>query len=266
MQGEVIYSVRGPKNLTEMSWQDVADALKKTDLVIVPVCSTEEHGPHMPLAADTIQGTEITRRIAAKFAANGLHAVAGPPIPYGVSSELMDFPGTITLSTSTLTAVVKEVCTSLIRHGFRKLVLLIAHDGNLGATYCATQELSQLPDVRVLTINIFPPLMMHYQDILVSKEGGHGGEGETARVLAVAPELVRMDRARAHNPPKRPKLQGDVPIHFGGSVLDPPRGMKELTPVGSLGDPTVATAATGEKCYDVIVDWAYQAIRGHFGL
>jgi creatinine amidohydrolase/Fe(II)-dependent formamide hydrolase-like protein len=55
-------------------------------------------------------------------------------------------------------------------------------------------------------------------------------------------------------------------MHFGGGVLDPPHGMKEETPIGSIGDPTVATAETGEKCYDLIVDWCCKVIKRHFGL
>src|SRR5512136_1500962 len=80
MRRKVIYSVRGPKGLSEMTWEEVAEELKRTDLIIVPVGSTEEHGPHMPLAADTIQGVEVSRRVVASLATEGIHAVAGPAI------------------------------------------------------------------------------------------------------------------------------------------------------------------------------------------
>lgn len=266
MEREMIYSVRGPRHLAEMTWEEVAEILEQTDIVLVPVGSTEEHGPHMPLGADTIQGTEVSRRIVARLDSEGIPALAGPPIPFGVSLQLMDFPGTITLSPATLQAVVKEVCNSLIKHGFRKLVLLMAHAENLGATYSAVQEVSQQPEVQVLLMNWLPAIKKHYPEILKSKGGGHGGEGETARVLAVFPELVQMDRARIYHPERPDKLEGDEPMHFGGAVFDPPRGMKEETPVGSIGDPTVATAETGERCYDFIVDWSCQVIKRHFGL
>lgn len=266
MRGKVIYSVRGPRNLPELTWEEVAEELKHTDLVVIPVGSTEEHGPHMPLAADTIQGIEVSRRIVGQLGNEGIRAVAGPAIPFGISLQLMDFPGTITLTPATLEAVIKEVCNSLIKHGFRKLVLLVGHNENLGVMYSAVQELSQQPDVRVLMVNWMPFLKRHYYEILKSKEGGHGGEGETARVLASIPELVHLERAKAYHPKRREKLEYDEPIHTGGGVFDPPRGMKELTPVGSIGDPTVATAETGEICYDLIVDWACQVIKRHFGL
>jgi creatinine amidohydrolase len=266
MKNEVIYSVRGPRNLPEMTWEEVAEALKRTDLIIIPVGSTEEHGPHLALSADTIQGTEVSRRIVAKLSEDGIHAVAGPPIPFGVSSELMDFPGTITLTPTTLQTVIREVTESLIRHGFRKFVLLMPHDGNFGAMYSAAQELAQRPDVRVVVLNWVPALKKPLTEIYLSKQAGHGGEGETARVLASIPELVHLDRAQPYHPKKRDKLEGDEPMHFGGGVLDPPHGMKEETPIGSIGDPTVATAETGEKCYDLIVDWSCKVIKRHLGL
>ncbi len=262
---EIIYSVRGKKNMSEMTWAEVAEELKQTNMAVLPVGSTEEHGPHMPLAADTIQGTEVSRRIVARLALDGIRSVAAAPIPFGVSLELMDFPGTITLTPGTMTSVIKEVCNSLIKHGFLKLVLLVAHAQNTGVMYSAAQELSQQPMVRVLVLNWLPPLRKAYSEVLKSGTGGHGGEGETARVLASIPELVLMDRAQAHHS-KEQKLEGDMPMHFGGGVFDPPKGMKELTPIGCLGDPTVATAETGEKCYDLIVDWSCRIIKSHFGL
>jgi creatinine amidohydrolase len=267
MKREVIYSVRGVRNLPEMTWEEVAEELKRTDLIIFPVAATEVHGPHLPLGADTIQGTEACRRIVARLASENIHAVAGLPIPLGVSMPQMDFPGTISLTPATLSAVIKEVCNSLVKHGFRKIVLVMSHDGNIGALYSAAEEISKQPGVRVLLMNWLPFLRSKYSQILKSKSGGHGGEGETARVLASIPELVRLDRAQV-GPEEGggPSLEGDIPIHFGGGTFDPLHGLKEKTPIGSFGDPRGATAEIGEKCYQLIEDWACQVIRRHFGL
>jgi creatinine amidohydrolase len=179
----------------------------------------------------------------------------------------MDFPGTISLKPATLTEVIKDVCNSLIKHGFRKLVMIMSHDGNLGALYSAADELSKQPNVRVLLINWLPYLRSKYTEILKSKGGGHGGEGETARVLASIPELVHLDRAKV-GPEEGggPRLEADIPIHFGGGTFDPPQGLKEKTPIGSFGNPAGATVETGEKCYELIEDWACEVIKRHFGL
>jgi creatinine amidohydrolase len=268
MKREVIYSVRGPKLLPEMTWEDVAEELRQTDLIIFPVAATEVHGPHLPLSSDTIQGTEATRRIVARLASEGIRAVGGLPIPMGVSMQQMDFPGTISLTPATLSAVIKDVCDSVIRHGFRKIVLIMSHDGNLGALYSAAEEISKQPGVRVLLINWLPYLRSKYTEVLKSKSGGHGGEGETARVLASIPELVRLDRAKVgpEEGGTGPKLEADVSIHFGGGTFDPLRGLKDKTPIGSFGDPRGATAETGDKCYDLIEDWVCEVIKRHFGL
>ena len=266
MKREIIYSIRGPKNLAEMTWVEVGNELKHTDLVVFAVGATEEHGPHLPLATDNVQGMEVSRRIVAKLAGDGIRAVAGPPIPFGVSLREMEFPGTISLTPSTLIAVIKEVCNSLIKHGFHKIVLLVAHDGNLGAAFSAVQELSQQANVQILLIRFMIFLKKHYAEILKSKGGGHAGEGETARVLAAIPELVHMDRAQACNPEGGERLEGDEPISFGGGVFDTHPGIKEQSPIGSFGDPTVATVETGEKCYDVIVNTSCQIIKKHFNL
>ena len=102
MEREIIYSIRGPRNLTEMTWVEVSEELKHADLAVLPVGAIEEKGPHLPLAADTIQGSEVSRRIVAKLVAESIHSVAGPPIPFGVSLQQMDFAGTISLTHSTL--------------------------------------------------------------------------------------------------------------------------------------------------------------------
>lgn len=268
MNREVIYSVRGPRLLPEMTSDEVAEELKHTDIILFPVASTEVHGPHLPLAADTIQGTEAVRRIVARFAAEGQRVVGGLPIPLGVSMQQMDFPGTISLMPDTMMAVLRDVCNSVIRHGFRRIVLIMSHDGNLGTLYSVAEEISKQAGVRVLLINWLPFLRSKYTEVLKSKSGGHGGEGETARVLASIPELVHLDRALVgpEEGGTGPKLESDVSVHFGGGTFDPSRGMRDKTPIGSFGDPRGATAEIGEKCYGIIEDWACEVIRRHFAL
>ena len=268
MSREVIYSVRGPRLLPEMTSEEIGEELKHTDVIIFPVASTEVHGPHLPLAADTIQGTDAVRRIVAKFASEGIRVVGGLPIPLGISMQQLDFPGTISLSTDTMMAVIRDVCNSVIKHGFRRIVLVMSHDGNLGVLYSAAEEISKQPGVRVLLINWLPFLRSKYTEVLKSKSGGHGGEGETARVLASIPELVHLDRAKVGpvEGGEGPKLESDVSVHFGGGTFDPARGLKDKTPIGSFGDPRGATAEIGEKCYAIIEDWACEVIKRHFEL
>jgi len=117
--GEILYEVRGPKTLFEMSWPEVEAALKNTDIVIVPVGSTEQHGTHLPLGSDTLQATDMAKMVIKQLGDEGVTLCAAPTIPFGVSHAHLKFPGTITVSSETLMRVITDVCRSLHIHGFR---------------------------------------------------------------------------------------------------------------------------------------------------
>jgi creatinine amidohydrolase/Fe(II)-dependent formamide hydrolase-like protein len=118
------------------------------------------------------------------------------------------------------------------------------------------------PDVSVIALNWLGILADVYPDVLVSKKPEkHSGEGETARMLATHPELVEMDRAQVYYPdPDRLAIYARP-----AGVYKTMHSMKEVTPYGSMGDPTLATAETGEAIYDAIVRWMADAIKDQFG-
>ena len=97
---EVLYTIRGP-TMFEMTWEEVGEALKETDMVIVPTGATEQHGPHLPLGTDTMGVVEFARRTAAQLEEEGIKALVAPPVPFGISSYHMPFPGTISLHNTT---------------------------------------------------------------------------------------------------------------------------------------------------------------------
>ena len=264
MKREVIYSVKGPRLLPEMTSAEVGEELKHTDIILFPVGANEVHGPHLPLAADAIQATDAVRRVVAQLASQGIHVVGGVPIPFGISMQEMDFPGTICLMPDTLMALMRDVCNSVIKHGFRRIVFVMSHDGNLGALYSIAQELNKQEGVHVLLLNWIPFM----KSVTSPTSGGHAGEGEASLVLATFPELVHLDRAVIG--PKEggsgPQVEYDVPVPFGGGTYEPARGLKEKTPIGSFGDPRGATVEVGEKTYDLMADWICKVIKSHFAL
>lgn len=259
------YTIAGPKSLPEMTWPEVAALRERTEIVLVGVGSCEGHGHHMPLASDTILGADSVRRIAARLEQEGILAVPGPTIPFGISPDYMSFPGTITLRPATLLGVLRDVCTSLARHGFRKIVLVLTHDGNLGVMQAAAQELSGDGIARVLVLNPLPVVREKYGEILKSTgTEGHAGEGETARVLASQPELVDLARAVAFAPERRARPAWDLPPHFGGAAYEPPQDFRAEAPPGSIGNPALASRDTGEKGWALITEWASEVIKRHF--
>lgn len=262
MDMEPLYTIRGPKTLYEMTWEEVQEALTQTDIALVPVGAVEQHGPHLPLGSDSMQGIDFCRRLKLLLDEEDYPVVAGPPIHFGVSSAHAAFPGTIALRPRTVMAVIEETCLCLYDAGFRRFALVLGHGGNWPVMQLAVQSLLTMrSDIMVIALNWLGLLAEIYPHVLAStRPEKHSGEGETARMLATCPELVEMDRARVHYPdPEAAKLYGHLP-----GVYKTMHSMKDVTPFGSMGDPTLATAETGEKIYDAVVRWLADAIKKEF--
>lgn len=267
---EDLYVIKGPKTLYEMTSAEVAAALERTKTVLIPVGATEDHGAHLPLGTDMFEAREICRRAAVGLAQLDCTVVIGPTIPFGVSTFHMGFPGTVTLTSSTLILLLKEVMHSLYHHGFRNLVLIHGHDGNLPQMMVAAQDMvNETPDATVAVMNWMVELAKAYAkgDLIKSKKGeSHGGEGETARIIATHPELVDLSKAQEFylQPHELRKIQSPEHMKTGGGIFYPTRSYKALTPVGSIGNPALATEETGEKGYAAIVDWLVSIIKRDF--
>ena len=254
----------------ERTWTDIAAAVAADAPVIVPLGATEQHGRHLPLSADTIQGIDMCRRAAAVLAREGLPLLLGPAIPFGPQPFLSESPksyaGTIVVSNDTLRALTHDVCTSLIAHGFRRIYLLLANVESEYAMHIVAKELTETTPANIVTLNWLIGARPGYKGILRSdRPQGHGGEGETARLLATAPHLVRMEEARPYHPnlPSPPAVHGDALPYLGGAIgryrFD--GGEFEGFVDGITGDPQLATAETGEKSYGLIAEWIASVVR-----
>ena len=265
---QLLYVQKGPATLTEMSGPEVQAALKQTNIILIPVGATEDHGAHLPLGTDSMEAREICRRTAIRLAEQSCPVVIGPVIPFGTSSFHMGFPGTVSISASTLIILLKEVCLSLYHGGFRNFVLIHGHDGNLASMMVAAQEIvDATPDATAVVLNWMVALSKVYHTIQTSKKGeSHGGEGETSRLLVTHPELVHPEKGTAFylKPEELRKIQSPEHMKTGGGIYYGVRSYKALTPYGSIGDPGLAKAETGEKGYDAIVDWLSMVIKRDF--
>jgi creatinine amidohydrolase len=262
MKLKPLYTVPGPKSLYEMTREEVQEALAKTDTILLPAGAVEQHGPHLPLGSDTIQGIDMCKRTQLLLEKEGVPVLVGPPFIYGLSSAHMDFPGSITLTPKTMLSVMEETCLSLYHHGFRKFALIMAHGGNWPIMQVAAQSIvAQTEEAEVIALNWLDLIHDKYSKILTSKKyEGHSGEGETARMLSSTPELVDMKRAHTFYPDKPAPTETDYP----GGFFKPKRSMKAVTLYGSVGDPTLATAEEGDKIYDAIAEWLAANIKREF--
>ena len=115
------------KRLGELTWRE-AEALKAAQpIVLLPVGSTEAHGPHLPLSTDTILSDELAVRAAAALDADGYVTVIAPALAYAITDYASEFAGTISLGAETATALVGDVCASLQRQGFARVCLVNSH-------------------------------------------------------------------------------------------------------------------------------------------
>jgi creatinine amidohydrolase len=266
---DILYAQKGPPTLDEMTGPEVEAALRETDVLLLPVGATEAHGAHLPLGTDSFEARENCRRAAIRLDALGCPVVMGPVIPFGTSSFHLGFAGTISLSSDTMIKLLREVSLSLYATGFRKFAFVHGHDGNLPAMMVAAQDIvDSTEEAQAMVLNWLRPLSKVYHTIQTSSEQeGHGGEGETARILVTHPELVHLDRSVRHHvaPDEMRKIQGAEHIKTGGGIFYATRRYQDHTPFGHIGDPALATKETGDRGYDVIAEWLARVIaRDYF--
>ncbi|MBU0847720.1 creatininase family protein, partial [Patescibacteria group bacterium] len=120
----------------KLTWPEVEDYLKTNDVILFPTGSTEQHGKHIAEDNDAFTAYEIAKRVAERTG-----VLVAPTMPFGNSIHHMKFPGTMTLTFDTLVDVYKEVCESLISHGFKKIVIMNGHGGNTNAIAQALREI-----------------------------------------------------------------------------------------------------------------------------
>ena len=161
-------------------------------VVIVPIGSLEQHGAHLPLDTDCRTVTHVAREGALR--ATDVPALVLPTIPLGVSGHHMRYPGTVTLTTPTVWAVLKDVCESLVAQGFERILILSGHGGNRAAIAAAAQEFKFALDRQIEAACWFDLVEPTIDAIMEGPvhDVGHSGEAETSAILALAPDLVRQ--------------------------------------------------------------------------
>jgi len=241
-----------------MTWEEVRDRVKEVDIVIVPVGSTEQHGSALPLGTDSYAAIGLAEDTAKRTG-----VVIAPPIWYGDSAHHMAFPGTITLKPETLIELVKDVCESLVKHGFKKLVIINGHRGaNLPALDIATRAVKEKADVFIAVVDPF-----HIAGDIVPQiretDGYHAEEIEASHMLHLRPELVHLDRA-VKEMPELPKYMVLDPFKKAIRIDIKFNAKDELTMTksGAMGDPRKGTREKGDKYHQVMVNVIVDFIEG----
>ena len=228
------------KRLAELSSPAVAQAVAAGVMtVILPLGATEQHGPHLPLGADTCRAAALAERLAER-----LPMLVAPVIPVGCSDEHGGFAGLLSLEAETLAAVIVDCARRMVAWGVRRLVVLSAHGGNGRALALAEERLRrELPDLALWIPDagtVFSETILAVaarEGIPFEAVGLHAGEWETSELLRLCPEQVRMEHAA-------PGYTGDMDEGLARLVAS---GTRALTPTGVVGDPRPANAERGER-------------------
>jgi len=243
--------------INELTWEDVEEYLTHDDIVIIPVGSTEQHGPAGPLGVDAYAAIAIAEDTAKKT-----DVLVTPPLWFSDSPHHLDFPGTISLRPETLIAVVKDIVHSLARNGFKKFVVINGHKGtNIPALTIACRDLQQyeLPDVRMaLTDPLY--LATNAKELKNGRTEHHAGVLEISHVMYKFPGLVKED--------KRPSEDVDLAFSFGDYISKDLFGgsrptvdllwnstqQRKFAPRGSFSASDFGSAEMGKAYHDKMVD------------
>ena len=240
------------REMTRMTSPEVGAALGRGQTTaIVVLGAQEQHGPHLPLATDSLWGEHLARVLAERLG----DALVAPVVPVGVSPEHMRFPGTISLQPGTLAAVLEDYVASLERHGFRRIVVLPSHGGNFAPLEAELPGLRERhPALQIVAYTDLIGLVEAASTVAAERgvspdeAGAHAGEWETSMMLATEPDSVHQERGEVgYLGPLAPVLHR---INR--------EGIESVAPNGVLGDPAKASAEHGhaylERMVDLLVD------------
>jgi creatinine amidohydrolase len=238
-----------PRDWIDIHWPDIAAASPSRWIAVLPLAATEQHGPHLPVSTDVLIGEAYLARVRELLPAT-LPATFLPLQPVGISTEHIDYPGTLTLPTETALKEWMALGESVARAGVKKLVMVTSHGGNSAAMTLVAQDLRAQHGLFVVTTSWSrfgaPDGLFSAQEL---RHGIHGGAVETSIMLARYPHTVRK-AAIADFRPSSIDIQKEYrwlstqrPAAFAWQAQD-------LHASGAAGDATQASADKGEKLLD----------------
>jgi creatinine amidohydrolase len=229
------------RNFAYLTWNQVEALPKEHTLLVLPTAAIEQHGPHLPLATDTLINNLLLGKALLKLpSVSPVYAL--PPICYGKSNEHLGFPGTLSVSSSTFMSVVRDIASSIASAGFRRLVLYNTHGGNSSLVDVLARDLRA--EFNLQTFCLYGSAGAAFTGIEQQEKtyGFHAGEIETSFLLSATPDLVRTDEytvnyiAHLNNP----------------NLLLPENGSatfawltRDISSSGVMGDPRSSSAEKG---------------------
>ena len=232
--------------IEEMTPQEITDALKKVNTVIIPLGTIEQHGPHLPFGTDVFIPITIARLVAEKAS-----VLVAPPVYYGNSMSMMDMDGVFTITPDSLASLLLDLCRSFSRQGFKKIVFINGHGGNKQVLSFIGQKARMETGALIVRIDWWTIASEEISKIC-ERNVVHADEGETSMMLACRPELVDMTKAV-----KDETSDELVKALTNGKPSNMPQvyvPFKKWSKTGLIGDATKASKIKGEKILKAVVE------------
>jgi len=238
-----------PRNWTDIHWPDIARLEPARWIAVLPVAATEQHGPHLPVGTDVMIAEAYLARVR-ELLPDNIPATFLPIQPVGISTEHIDYPGTLTLPTDVALKTWTALGESVARAGIKKLVMVTSHGGNSAAMGLVAQDLRAHHGLLAVTTGWSrfgaPEGLFSAEEL---RHGIHGGAVETSIMLARHPRHVRSNEIADFRPASVAmekdfrQLSAHRPAPFAWQAQD-------LHASGAAGDATLASAEKGERLLD----------------
>jgi creatinine amidohydrolase len=238
---------------TELTAADLREKAKAGAVVLLPMGSTEQHGPHLPVGVDTFLSEGVCKA-AAEAIAGELPIVVAPTLWCGMAEHHMAFGGTFTFDTPTYRAVLGCLLDSLARHGFERVLIVNGHGGNTHALAAFLPDFARETGLALRVTTPYEPAKTTLGKFLEDQDGVHHAcEVETSMMMVVAPATVRRD--------KLPEAHG--PAHWTAQPVSVARfrSFRDATASGVIGDARRASAEKGEKLLAACRDGLLAVLR-----
>jgi creatinine amidohydrolase len=230
--------------IEEMTMPEFEEGLKTCQTVYIPFGSVEEHGSHLPLSTDTIEAYQV-----GKLAAQRIPLFVAPPLHYGSCRSTSRHPGTVSISTGTLKALLKDIVRSLHAHGVNNFIALTGHAG--GSHRMALQDageelIAELPAINMAVVTEYELAKETGAYLIETRGDAHAGEIETSRIMHSHPHLVKGSA-----PAEYPSFPTGILV----------RDKRSFWPGGVWGDPSKASAEKGRIIESLVADKVVELVK-----
>lgn len=250
----------------DLTWPEVNDAVRQKKVILLPVGSTEQHGPHLPLDVDSLIANSVCLE-AGRLSSEKI--LIAPVISYGYNIHAFDYPGTMHVGHNHLLGFCLSVCKSFAYHGFKRIVMVNGHGGNSAVLELVSRRAILETDALVTSftwwnlLGVDPSFLSSVRESVFPGGTGHACEVETSVYLHLAGEKVQMDKAKDHiawyNSRGTSSFQwGDL---FGSGPVSVFERTSTFTENGTFGEPTLATAEKGKQIFEEAAERLVQFVE-----